>query len=79
MDKIELALCIKNGYMKHGRQFCVKGSYYEYIHLPDDQYNTTMKYAVKSLKNTNCSHSMSNRFFHEYFVEQQLPDELFEI
>lgn len=78
MDKIELALCIKDGYMKGGRRFCIKGLYYKYtFSLCEGNY--PYSYGVKSEGNTYCSHSMSVVFFHEYFVEPQLPDELFEI
>jgi len=78
MDKIEIALCIKDGYMKAYRKFCTKGLYYKYTFSlsEGDHY----PYSVKSEGNTNCSHVMSVGFFNEYFVKyQQLPDELFEI
>ena len=77
------ALCLKDGFMNMGRQFCIKGKVYEYTTAKN---KATHKYSVKTESCIDCNHSMSDEFFEEYFLPNWKPyknipleEDLFEI
>lgn len=57
-------VCIKNGYMLSGNQFCVVGEVYDYV-------NNSRNYTVNTIISNG--HSMQNDFFHEYYVKHTMP------
>ena len=80
MEKRKTALCLKNGFMKSGREFCFKNKYYKFYFEPGHSHG----YNVRTENQDRCNHSMSEEFFDEFFIETDmpeitsLPEELFE-
>lgn len=84
--KTKYALCIKDGFMTQGRQFCIKNKVYKYTTATTKAHKYTHKYSVKSESSCGCDHSMSDAFFEKYFLPDWEPskhtpleDDLFEI
>lgn len=75
------ALCLKDGFMTSGREFCFKNKYYTFYFVPKASHG----YNVKTERQHCCNHSMTEEFFDEYFIETKiteteiLPEELFEV
>ena len=78
-QKAKRAVCIKDGYMKNGSQFCKAGCIYLYKIF----YGSSFKhpYDVMTRNTSAFNHSMSKSFFYEYFqpLHDFLSEDLFEI
>lgn len=77
--KTGIARCRKKGKMNHGRIFAYKDKLYEYLFTPEPK---THQYNVKTEGKEYANHSMTIRFFEEYFQPTdkiELDEELFEI
>lgn len=61
-EKINKCICIKNGFMDSGTQFCIKN--HTYLWIPDDMHD----FAVATENHLNkCTHYMNSKFFNTFF------------
>ena len=58
------AICIKTGYMKTGKIFCIKDKEYEFELQPYDD----TEYKVNTENMTECKHYMGKDFFNNHFM-----------
>ena len=58
----DMAICIKDGFMNGGKQFCIKGKKYFIEGKPD---NVDEKYTLETESGSH--HYMNVSFFKEYF------------
>ena len=75
-------LCIKDGFMRDGSQFCYVGHEYDYTYYKSLSHIPSHPYNVRTGPPGGCdSHSMGDEFFSEYFtpIVEILEKELFEI
>ena len=81
---MKICICIKDGFMTDGEQFCYRNKEYKYKRCPEPaylKYSDDYPYIVISEILIGREHTMGESFFFEYFMpfENMLEDKLFEI
>ena len=85
MDGHEYNKCIalKTGYMTGGKCFCERGKIYSYRMINECKQYYMSSHPITLINENGNSHSMSIKFFKEYFEEvinvEYFPKESFEI